>query len=300
MAHRDLADTHGRSPGDDTLADVVARTGGALRAWSLAVSFLGDCIVPRGGEVGMATIGDVLGAFGVDPGVTRTAMSRLASNGWVTRQKVGRLSFYSLTPIALAESEAAAHRIYAARHPEDPCSWRIYLDGGLMKPEQAQLRAALRRRGAADLGGHVYLLPAGEDPPETGRAIRLKAEPLPAAEARLLVERAFDLGALREDYQRFTAAFAPMRETFSAGRKLIGLEAVALRVFVIHCFRRTVLRDPLIPALYLAEDWPGIAARETAAAIWRALFRASEAWLDANAASAYGPLPPRSNAWRRF
>ena len=32
----------------------------------------------------------------------------------------------------------------------------------------------------------------------------------------------------------------------------------------------------------------------------RALFRASEAWLDANAASAYGPLPPRSIPWQRF
>jgi len=63
---------------------------------------------------------------------------------------------------------------------------------------------------------------------------------------------------------------------------------------------RIVLRDPIIPAPYLPEGWPGIAAREAAAAIWRALFRASEAWLDANAASAYGPLPPRSNPWQRF
>ncbi len=73
-----------------------------------------------------------------------------------------------------------------------------------------------------------------------------------------------------------------------------------MRVFVIHCFRRIVLHDPLIPAPYLPENWPGIAARQTAAAIWRALFPASEAWLDANAASAFGALPPRSIPWRRF
>src|SRR5271166_5237414 len=126
------------------LIGVVGRMGGGLRAWSLAVSFLGDCIVPRGGEVGVATISNLLGAFSIDSGVTRTSMSRLASDGWVTRQKVGRNSFYSLTPIALAESEAATRRIYAARHPQDPCSWRIYLGGGLQKVEQARLRAALR------------------------------------------------------------------------------------------------------------------------------------------------------------
>ena len=106
---------------DDPLAAVVAGSGpGSLRAWSLAVSFLGDCIVPRAGDVGIATIAEVLGRFGINAGVTRTSMSRLANDGWVKRQKVGRNSFYSLTPAALAESEAASRRIYAARHPQDP------------------------------------------------------------------------------------------------------------------------------------------------------------------------------------
>jgi phenylacetic acid degradation operon negative regulatory protein len=287
-------------PERSALAAAVARSGVPLRAWSLAVSFLGDCIVPRGGDVGMATITDVLAAFGIDPGAARTAMSRLAGDGWVTRQKVGRLSFYALTPVALAESEAASRRIYAARHPQAPSSWRAYLGRGLPKPDQAGLRVRLGRRGAADLGGHVYLLPAGEDPPEPGQAITLIAEPLPEAEARRLVERAFDLRALEADYARFAAAFAPPRESLERGRKPVGLEAVAMRVFVIHCFRRIVLRDPMIPAPYLPADWPGIAARETAGAIWRALFRASEAWLDSNAASAYGPLPPRSPPRQRF
>jgi phenylacetic acid degradation operon negative regulatory protein len=290
---------------DDALAAVLARAGSAnLRAWSLAVSFLGDCVVPRGSDVGMATITQVLAAFGIGPGVTRTSMSRLAGEGWVTRQKVGRLSFYSLTPLALAESQAASRRIYAARRPQDPCSWRVYLGGGSPQPQQTRLRAALRRRGAADLGAHVYILPAGEDSGEdlgdVEPAIALTANPLPTDEARRLVRRAFDLAPIGEDYAKFVAVFAPVLADLDAGRKPAGLDALAMRVLVIHCFRRIVLRDPGVPALYLPENWPGLKARETAAALWRALFRASEAWLDANAASASGPLPPRSGAWRRF
>ncbi len=170
----------------------------------------------------MATIVEVLAAFGVDPGVTRTSMSRLAGDGWVKRQKVGRNSFYSLTPVALAESEAAARRIYAARHPDDPCSWRIYIGGGMPKPEQARLRDALRRRGAANSGGHVYLLPAGADPPDPNHAIVLEAGPLPETEARLLIERAFDLAALGADYAKFVACFAPVAESLSSGTKACG------------------------------------------------------------------------------
>jgi phenylacetic acid degradation operon negative regulatory protein len=286
---------------DDPLAAVVAGSGaGSLRAWSLAVSFLGDCIVPRAGDVGIATIAEVLGRFGIEAGVTRTSMSRLASDGWVKRRKVGRNSFYSLTEPALAESEAASRRIYAARHPQEPCAWRVYLGRGLPRSEQARLRRALRHRGAAELGSHVYILPATEEPGGFGPAIALSASPLPAAEARELVGRAFDFAALGEDYKRFAAVFAPVRASLRAGRRLTGLDAVAMRVFVIHRFRRIVLRDPGVPAPCLPDDWPGFAARETAAAIWRALFRASEAWLDANAASASGPLPARSTPWQRF
>ncbi len=289
-----------RSEDTATLESVVGRLGGGVRAWSLAVSFLGDCIVPRGGEVGIATIAELLAAFGVDAGVTRTSMSRLASDGWVTRQKVGRNSFYALTPRALAASETASRRIYAARHPEAPCGWRIVYAGGLERREQTSLRTALKRRGAAELAPQAYCLPAGDDPLEASSAIALTCEPLPEADARLLVARAFDLAALGQDYARFVAAFAPVRDGFETGRRLAGLDALAMRVLVVHAFRRIVLRDPMIPAPYLPDGWPGLAARATIAAIWRALLRPSESWLDANAASAYGPLPPRSASWRRF
>jgi phenylacetic acid degradation operon negative regulatory protein len=285
---------------DDELAAVIDRLGGSLRAWSLAVSFLGDCILPRESDVGMAAITTVLATFGIEPGVTRTAMSRLASDGWVVRQRIGRNSFYSLTPIALFESDPASRRIYAACHPEDPCAWRVYLAAGMPRNEQARLRSVLRHRGAAELGSHVYVLPAGEAPRDLAPAIVLTAAPLPDTEARLLVERAFNLATLTNDYRKFTAAFAPVASSLRKGAKPAGLAAVAMRVLLIHAFRRVVLRDPLIPAPYLLDEWPGIAARETAAAIWRALFRASEDWLDANAASARGLLPPRSTAWQRF
>jgi phenylacetic acid degradation operon negative regulatory protein len=289
------------TPPDDPLSAVVSSSGpGSVRAWSLAVTFLGDCIVPRGGDVGIATITEVLGRFGIDAGVTRTSMSRLASDGWVKRQKVGRNSFYSLTPTALADSEAASRRIYAARDPQDPCAWRIYIGGDSPKPEQTGLRTALRHRGAAELGSRVYILPGTEELGGYEPAIALDANPLPTEKARELVRRAFDLAALREDYARFVAAFAPVHASLCAGRKLTGLDALAMRVFVIHRFRRIVLRDPGLPAPYLPENWPGIAARETAGAIWRALFRPSEAWLDANAASASGSLPPRSLSRQRF
>ena len=172
--------------------------------------------------------------------------------------------------------------------------------GGLAGQEQARLRARLRSSGAAELAAQTWLLPDADDPPDIPGVIALTAAPLPEAEALRLVTSAFALDALGADYAGFVEAFAPVLEGLETGRKPRGLDALAMRVLVVHAFRRLVLRDPMIPAPYLPGDWPGFAARATAAAIWRALMRPSEAWLDANAASAYGPLPPRSPDGRQF
>jgi len=56
----------------------------------------GDAIVPRGGSVWLGTLLEFFGAIDIDSGVVRTAMSRLAADGWLEREKVGRNSFYRL------------------------------------------------------------------------------------------------------------------------------------------------------------------------------------------------------------
>ena len=61
--------------------------------------------------------------------------------------------------------------------------------------------------------------------------------------------------------------------------------------------RRAVLKDPLLPADLLPEDWPGAAARDLCATIYRTVAPAAEAWLDANATTDTGPLPPAGAAF---
>lgn len=269
---------------------------GAMRAWSLAVSFLGDCIEPRGGSVGMATITELLTAYGIDNGVVRTSMSRLAGDGWVTREKVGRNSFYALTPLALAETQAAARRIYAPEHPSAPCGWRIYAAGEGSAEDRRRERADLMRYGAGSLDGHVYILPDTTAAAASAATTVLTAAPLPDEAAKTLVSRAFALEEIENEYAAFAAAYAPLIGRLARLRQVDGFDALALRVLLIHRFRRIVLRDPGIPSRYLAPRWPGLAAREVARTLWRALFAQSERWLDANGRSPDGVLPPRARS----
>ena len=266
---------------------------GAMRAWSLAVSFLGDCIEPRGGSVGMATITELLAAYGIDNGVVRTSMSRLAGDGWVAREKVGRNSFYALTPLALAETQAAARRIYAPEHPGAPCGWRIYVTRDGNAEERRRERAEFLRCGAGSLDKRVYILPDTTAAAASASTTILSAAPLPDEASKTLVSQAFALEEIESEYAEFTAAYAPLIGQVGKLRRVDGFDALALRVLLIHRFRRIVLRDPGIPSRFLPPRWPGLAAREAARTLWRALFPESERWLDANARAPDGDLPPR-------
>src|SRR5262249_60917524 len=80
------------------------------RTWSVIITVFGDAIVPRGGSVWLGTLVRFFAALGINDGVVRTAMSRLAAHGWVGRRRVGRHRFFYLTQdgrVALKQAKAA-------------------------------------------------------------------------------------------------------------------------------------------------------------------------------------------------
>ena len=62
------------------------------RTGSIVITVFGDAIVPRGGSVWLGTLLQFFEALAIDGSVVRTAMSRLATDGWLKREKVGRNS----------------------------------------------------------------------------------------------------------------------------------------------------------------------------------------------------------------
>ena len=55
------------------------------RTGSLVVTVFGDAIVPRGGSVWLGTLLAFFETLDIGSGVVRTAMSRLAADGWLER-----------------------------------------------------------------------------------------------------------------------------------------------------------------------------------------------------------------------
>ncbi len=266
----------------------LERTMQALKpppAWSLIITIYGDAVLPRGGALWLGTLLEIMQAFGIGGGVVRTSMSRLASDGWLERRRVGRNSFYRLTPKGRAPFETATERIYfAPPHAWDGRLRIAFLD----EEERAQRRAALETAGFGQLAPGVLL--GLDDPGEADGAVILTATDVPEAHGRSLAVAAWPLARMAEGYRRFIRVFGSA--DLDHGRGLSDLDSLLLRVLLIHEYRRIILHDPLLPRALLPGDWPGHEARALCAKLYRLLIPPSERWLDAHGRTEEGALPP--------
>lgn len=272
-----------------------------MRAGSLIITIYGDAIVPRGGSLWLGSLLDIVAGFGVEPGLVRTAVSRLVADGWFQRTRVGRNSYYRLSATGADEFATATTRIYRADHP----AWSGEMDIAVITTADAARRSTHRdrmlREGYGQAAANVMLRPrplgSSEGTPNVqGEVIRLVTQPDNGETARALARACWQLDELDDAYRNFVKAFAPVAAEIESGSSLDDAQAFQLRTLLIHDWRRIVLRDPLLPAAMLPADWPGTRALELIGGAYRRIFGASERWLDRHAVNEDGPLPAPASA----
>ncbi|NRG19032.1 phenylacetic acid degradation operon negative regulatory protein PaaX [Rhizobiales bacterium] len=272
-----------------------------LRVWSLIVTFYGDAVVPRGGEIWLGTISELMQAMEIDDRAVRAAMSRLARDGWVERYKIGRRSFYGLSAAGHDEFAAASERIYTRPETQEGGEWQIVLLGegnGRQSQRERLLKAGFGQLSANMLIGTIATAIPG---PAAGGATLVFRSTLERGSEEDLIGRAFDLAPLAVRYHAFMERYKPLWTALDDGDLLAGIDAMIARTLLIHDYRRIVLRDPFLPKRYLPEDWAGHEARKLCAGIYKVLQKPSDAWLCSAGQSRDGDLPkPVSGYFQRF
>ena len=259
------------------------------RTGSIVITVFGDAIVPRGGSVWLGTLLGFFQALDIDGSVVRTAMSRLAADGWLERERVGRNSFYRLAARGRRTFEAATRHIYDP--PPSDWSGRFELLLITKAADREASREALRNAGFGSPLPGVWLAPSGVPiPDEAASAIRLEVSAEDENGRRLLSD-SWPLDRTADAYLKFMKTFEPLRSWLGRRARLSELEAFTARILLIHHYRRVVLRDPLLPSALLPTNWPGNAARALCGEIYRAVLPASEQWLDDQGLSESGALP---------
>jgi len=257
---------------------------GRLRVWSLIITFFGDVVALRGGRVALSTLQEVMGLLQVEPGAVRTALSRLAREGWVEREREGRLSFYKLTAEGRVTFDEPTKRIYAASSDPWDGEWTVAIDA-------SDSSGMLREQGFVPLGGKTWLRVGGNAGKQSADVLIVsgKGSDLPAGLLPFwkLDEQATLYTAFINNWQPFEIA-----ENLSPG------EAMSARTLLIHDWRRIVLRDPALPDALLPADWVGYEARILAGQTYHGLLQGSEKWLNDNGLPAHrepGAIDKRFN-----
>lgn len=241
--------------------------GRRLRVWSIVVSVFGDSIAPRGGRAAMSDLQTIASALGIEGGALRTAMSRLAKEGWVEREREGRNSFYRLSQMRDSDLAEASRRIYAPSFVAPPGPWHVAVDG----PASARTVS-----DALPIARNVRLLSA-EDTEQARADGCLVLEATAESAPDWIADVAFGTDLI-DEYRALSKLFVPLAEATAALVKEDPLNTLVARTLAIHHWRRLILRHPPPPANMIPSDWPGAVCHEALKAFYPVLVERSEAW----------------------
>lgn len=245
-----------------------------MHARSALFTLFGDVVRPSGGEAWLSTLAACMGALGFSPEATRTALHRMATEGWVQPRRAGRYAAYRLTERGIDRLEEAAARIYRLRSTDWDGRWRLLVAPDAQR--HGDLARALRWMGFGLLGTETWVSPHdhgarlnrvldehGHRPLATFATDAAQADP---ARDRAIVAEAWDLADLREGHAGFLDTW---RDTHTPADPEA---AFRTRVRLVHHWRSFLFSDPGLPVSLLPTDWLG----DEAFACFRDLYAAVE------------------------
>lgn len=282
-----------------------------LRGGSLLVTILGDAIAPRGGTIALASLIRLAMPFGLTERLVRTSIGRLANEHWVSFERAGRASFYSLTANGRARFAEATQRIYGAPPQDWDGLWTMAIVPASLK-KRDDLREELLWLGFGQITPGVFAHPTYKESTITvrldelqssGQLVVMKGSILSPAASANLVAMGWDLDELGRRYKRFIDMFSPVAVALegAGNAPLVGEVAFILRTLLLHEYRKVHLRDPLLPIALLPENWAGTDAQQLCRDLYAKVFPASEQYLSATVQTQAGALPaPAAEIFQRF
>ncbi|MEM6371411.1 MAG: PaaX family transcriptional regulator C-terminal domain-containing protein [Pseudomonadota bacterium] len=193
------------------------------------------------------TLSALMTRIGIKPEATRVALHRLRADGWIISEKSGRTSAHSLTSKGRQDSAAARPRIYG---PLDEARLSAKV---VVVPENGP---PLDPASYLTIAPNVHMINADTAAPDG--ALILDAHAFPAWIGSVLEPE-----PLRTGYRDLWTALRGVERDMSALQKLAPIDRAAVRVLVVHAWRRLALKHPVLPRAAHTKDWRGHDCRTT-------------------------------------
>jgi phenylacetic acid degradation operon negative regulatory protein len=227
----------------------------------LLLTVLGEYVHPLDHGVWQETLVGALTTLGYSHQAARQAVARSTRDGWLETERHGRRARLTLSKSTRALLETGTRRIYSFGGPQTwDGRWLMIV---LRVPEENravrhQVRSSLAWAGFGSLGGGLWLTPhVGR---EREASATLQQEPLAGAtsfiaelgaigDPQQLVSTAWDLDAVREQYDDFISRFTRTRPTRPA-------DCFRELTVMVHAWRKFPFLDPDLPESLLPSKWP--------------------------------------------
>ena len=236
-----------------------------MDARSALFDLYGDHLRSRGSQAPVAALVRLLAPLGITAPAVRTAVSRMARQGWLQPVRLPEGAGYELTPRANRRMDETGERIYRLGDPSWDGRWHVVVVERVRdRGRRDRLRAALRFLGYAPVDETAWIAPRPSRELEALlEAERVRAERFFASydgDPRGLVARAWDLDGLSHVYQGWMAEAADLVAPAGVGAPDEVVFAARLRL--VHEWRKFLFRDPGLPAELLPAPWAGHEAAE--------------------------------------
>jgi phenylacetic acid degradation operon negative regulatory protein len=251
------------------------------------LTVLGEFVLRRGGPVWTSSLLAALSAVGFSEKNGRQAIARLAEQGLLAGERVGRQSRWELTDGARRLLTEGTERIFAFLGSDE--SWDgQWLIVAFSVPEDARhARARLRKElgfsgfGFPGPGVAVCAHPEREERARavlerlgvSGTCLSFRGRAGHLSTDRDLVERSWDLETLAAGYRGFL-------DRFGSERPADGVDACRAITQLVHEWRRFPFIDPELPDDLLPAPWPGHQAKSLFDSCHSAWLAQAMSWFD--------------------
>ncbi len=244
----------------------------ATRTQDLIFTLYGDYLLPQGGAAWVGSLIELLGTLDVSEQAVRSATSRMARKGWLSSEKQGRNSYYSLTPKAVSLLEEGTRQIHNL--PQDEWDGNWYLITYAFSDEQTQKRHKLRNRlswiGYGQLNNGTMISPRNNcrevdailrDLKAHVYVHRFQAKSINTQDNDALARESWGLDELGRRYEQFIAKYQPQFERdlqfYQNGNSPSLAHYFQQRFWLMHEYRYFPFHDPYLPSELLPEGWLG-------------------------------------------
>lgn len=238
------------------------------RVWSLLVTVFGELAQEDGSKISGALLGKLTGLMGVKPEAMRVALHRLRKDGWIESERRGRTSTYFLTDWGRAQSAEATPRIYVLAAVTAKASL-VVCDPSMpvskTSTHDAWINSSLVLTTKPEKFEQVFAMQTGKD------------APLPD-----WIQQKICKPELNQLIHTFAKQLESLEAAIAASPKLSNLEISALRVLIVHGWRRIALRTPSLPDEVFPSAWAGKKCRESVATILESYPRCTLSELEAS------------------